>query len=161
MPDVKEAVAKEAGEAASIGQEKPKTAEKSPKAAKPKTRAPKIVRAKTAKPAKASASAAATVAAPVISGSTRKRYSEKERGQKLGEIQNFIKAGESVRGATKKAGISEQTYYQWKKPAAKESQSGELKDLVKLETENARLKKLLAERLRKENADLKKKLGIS
>ncbi|MEI5676881.1 MULTISPECIES: transposase [unclassified Mesorhizobium] len=156
MPDVKEA-----GEAVSTGQEKPKTAEKSPKATKPKTRAPNAARAKAAKPAKASATAAAAVATPVISASTRKRYSEKERGQKLGEIQNLIKAGESVRGATKKAGISEQTYYQWKKPTAKASQSDELKDLVKLESENARLKKLLAERLRKENADLKKKLGIS
>ena len=160
MPDVKEADAKEAGDAVSTGPEKTKTAVKSPKASKPKARVAKVVRAKAVKPAKAAA-AAATVAAPAVSGSARKRYSEKERSQKLGEIQSLIKAGESVRGATKKAGISEQTYYQWKKPTTKETQTGDLKDLVKLEAENARLKKLLSERLRKENADLKKKLGIS
>lgn len=38
---------------------------------------------------------------------------------------------------------------------------GELKDLVALEAENERLKKLLAERLRKENAELKKKFGLA
>lgn len=160
MPDVKEADAKEAGDTASAGQAKAKAVEKSPKVAKPKTRTPGAPRAKAAKPATAPA-AALKVAAPVVSGSTRKRYSEKERGQKLGEIQTLIKAGESVRGATKKAGISEQTYYQWKKPVGKKGETDELKDLVKLEAENGRLKKLLAERLRKENADLKKKLGIS
>jgi putative transposase len=32
---------------------------------------------------------------------------------------------------------------------------------VKLEEENARLKKLLADRLRKENAELRKKLGLA
>lgn len=160
MPDVKDAESKEAVGAATVGQAKAKTAEKSPKAAKPKTRTPGAARAKAAKPAQAQVAALA-ITAPAVSGSTRKRYSEKERGQKLGEIHNLIKAGESVRSATKKAGISEQTYYQWKKPAAKTAATDELKDLVKLEAENGRLKKLLAERLRKENADLKRKLGIS
>ena len=41
------------------------------------------------------------------------------------------------------------------------SDSGDLKDLIALEEENQRLKKLLAERLRKENAELKKKLGLA
>jgi putative transposase len=35
-----------------------------------------------------------------------------------------------------------------------------LKDLLALEEENKRLKNLLAERLRKENAELRKKLGL-
>jgi putative transposase len=39
-------------------------------------------------------------------------------------------------------------------------QTDDLKDLVKLEEENARLKKLLADRLRKENVELRKKLGL-
>ncbi|MFU0507363.1 transposase [Pseudaminobacter sp. NGMCC 1.201702] len=58
------------------------------------------------------------------------------------------------------AGISEQTYYQWKKSAAPASTNGDLKDLLALEEENVRLKKLLAERLREENAELKKRLGL-
>ncbi|MCP8894697.1 hypothetical protein KYK29_07120 [Shinella daejeonensis] len=35
-----------------------------------------------------------------------------------------------------------------------------LKDLLALEAENERLKKMLADWLRKENAELKKKLGL-
>jgi putative transposase len=68
---------------------------------------------------------------------------------------------ESIKAAVQKAGISEQTYYQWKKAAGQTTQTDELKDLVKLEEENARLKKLLADRLRKENAELRKKLGLA
>jgi len=90
----------------------------------------------------------------------RKTYSEQERAQKLGEIENQTGRGASVKDAVKKAGISEQTYYQWKKAAGQAPQSDELKDLVKLEEENTRLKKLLAERFRKENAELRKKLGL-
>lgn len=60
----------------------------------------------------------------------------------------------------KQAGISEQTYYLWKKAAAPAADSDGLKDLVALEEENKRLKSLLADRLRKENAELKKRLGL-
>ncbi|RWB25295.1 MAG: transcriptional regulator, partial [Mesorhizobium sp.] len=69
--------------------------------------------------------------------------------------------GESIKAAVQNAGISEQTYYHWKRAAGQTTQSDELKDLVKLEEENARLKKLLADRLRKENAELRKKLGLA
>lgn len=79
----------------------------------------------------------------------------------LSQIEKSIAVGESIKSATKQAGISEQTYYQWKKSAAPASDSGELKDLIALEEENTRLKKLLAERLRKENAELKKRLGLN
>lgn len=44
---------------------------------------------------------------------------------------------------------------------APSSDSGDLRDLVALEEENKRLKNLLADRLRKENAELKKKLGLA
>ena len=91
----------------------------------------------------------------------RKIYSEKERAQKLGEIEKQIGRGESIKAAVQKAGISEQTYYQWKKAAGQTKASDGLKDLVKLEEENTRLKKLLADRLRNENADLRKKLGLA
>ncbi len=92
---------------------------------------------------------------------TRRRiYSDKERAQKLQQIEAAIAGGKSSKDAVAQAGISEQTYYHWKKAAAPASESGDLKDLVALEEENERLKKLLAERLRRENAELKRKLGL-
>jgi hypothetical protein len=98
--------------------------------------------------------------APAPAKARRKIYSVKERAQMLSQIEKSIGGGESIKSTTKKAGISEQTYYQWKKASASVPEGGELKDLVALEEENARLKKLLAERLRKENAELKKRLGL-
>lgn len=91
---------------------------------------------------------------------TRKTYSAQERSQKLDQIEKTIGRGESVRNATMQAGVSEQTYYHWKKNAVPASANGDLKDLLALEEENKRLKSLLGERLRKENAELKKKLGL-
>jgi len=97
---------------------------------------------------------------PVLAKKTRKVYSEQERTRMLGQIEKSTGRGESVKSATRQAGISEQTYYQWKKTATPASEGGDLKDLLALEEENKRLKSLLAERLRKENAELKKKLGL-
>ena len=58
------------------------------------------------------------------------------------------------------AGISEQTYYQWKKAADAAAAPADLNDLLALEEENKQLKRQLADRLRQENAELKKKLGL-
>jgi DNA invertase Pin-like site-specific DNA recombinase len=88
------------------------------------------------------------------------RYSEKERSEKLSEIRQLAQEGESVKNAVKKVGISEPTYYQWKKSVEAERPTGNLVELAELEAENARLKRLLAEKLRVENAELKKKLGL-
>jgi putative transposase len=132
------------------------------KAAKPRKRTGQqkgAVRTRAASSAQ-QASSSKAVAYPTAR-TARKTYSEKERVQKLGEIENRIGRGESVKAAVQKAGISEQTYSRWKKAAAQPTQSDELKDLVKLEEENTRLKTLLADRLRKENADLRKKLGLA
>ena len=118
----------------------------------------RAVRARSARSGKP-ASLPEAVASPTVR-TARKPYSEKVRGQKLAEIENQTGRGASVKDAVKRAGISEQTYYHWKKASGQAAQSGELKDLVKLEEENARLKKLLADRLRKENAELRKKLGL-
>lgn len=108
----------------------------------------------------ASKSAPAEVASSATVRKARKIYSKEERGRLLSQIEKAIGRGESIKNATGRAGISEQTYYQWKKAAPPASESGGLKDLVALEEENTRLKGLLAERLRKENAELKKKLGM-
>ncbi|WP_245467241.1 MULTISPECIES: transposase [unclassified Mesorhizobium] len=98
--------------------------------------------------------------APAVAVRTRKIYSAKERPQMLAQIEKSISGGATHKAAVKQAGISEQTYYQWKKAAQPASDGDNLKDLVALEEENKRLKSLLAERLRKENAELKRKLGL-
>ncbi len=157
MADLKEVEAQQPGSTPAAAPETPKKEEKPAKARKPKARVAGAPRAKGNKTKKVSPSVAA--ASPAVSTSVRKTYSRQERAQKLGEIQKLIGAGESVKAATRKAGISEQTYYQWKKPGAPKASSNELSDLAKLEAENTRLKKLLAERLQKENAELKKKLA--
>ncbi len=92
--------------------------------------------------------------------SARKVYSGKERAQMLAQVETSISGGTTLKSAVKQAGISEQTYYHWKKAAAPRSDGDDLKDLVALEKENKRLKSLLAERLRTENAELKRKLGL-
>lgn len=47
------------------------------------------------------------------------------------------------------------------RPTGKEARRDLAEDLVELEVENRHLKKLLADKLRKENAELKRKLGFS
>lgn len=99
-----------------------------------------------------------------------RRYGEKERAEKLKLIETQVTEGKStLKEAIKSAGISEQTYYQWKrtaKPADQKAEKAvlagdeELADFVRLEEENQRLRKLLAEKLRAENADLRKRLGL-
>jgi putative transposase len=137
------------------------TSEIKKKAPKPKTATGRQARAVRTRAAESGAQAPSSeaVASPTVR-TVRRPYSEKERAQKLGEIEKQTGRGESIKDAIKKAGISEQTYYQWKK-AAGQTLGDELKDLVKLEEENLRLKKLLADRLRKENAELRKKLGLA
>lgn len=93
---------------------------------------------------------------------TRKTYSEKERAQRLTQIDKSIKNGDTLKSAVKQVGLSVQTYYHWKKATAPApgTTSDDLRDLVALEEENKHLKSLLAERLRSENAELKKRLGL-
>jgi putative transposase len=97
-----------------------------------------------------------------------RRYSASEKTEKLGQIDAKVGAGATLRTAIKETGISEQTYYQWKRSAVPSDQpqakppvaSDSLSDLVELEAENQRLRKLLAEKLRAENAELRKRLGL-
>ncbi|MET3791416.1 transposase [Aquamicrobium terrae] len=128
-----------------------------------KRAAPKAQKSQPAVKRAAKKAAPAPAVEPAKARKTRKVYSDKERTQKLGEIDKSISRGTSTRNAVKEAGISEQTYYQWKRSAAAPAAAtgGHLKDLLALEQENERLKKQLAERLRKENAELKKKLGLA
>ncbi|MDK1390200.1 transposase [Sinorhizobium sp. 8-89] len=98
-----------------------------------------------------------------------RKHSEQEKIEKLKLIETEVAQHKStLKDAIKRAGISEQTYYQWKraaKPVAQKadmpvSPGDEFAELVQLEKENQRLRKLLAEKLRTENADLRKRLGL-
>lgn len=104
----------------------------------------------------------------------RRGYSEEEKSEKLKLIETQVSEGGTLKDAIKSAGISEQTYYHWKGAAKPVEQKvtkstkstkplpagDELADLVQLEAENQRLRKLLADKLRAENADLRKRLGL-
>lgn len=91
---------------------------------------------------------------------TRRVFSSEQRAAILRTVEAGMAKGQSVKNATAQAGVSEQTYYFWKRSGSSDAPASDLKDLLALEEENMRLKKLLAERLRKENADLRKKLGL-
>lgn len=74
----------------------------------------------------------------------RKRHTAEEIIQKLREAEVELAQGRRTPEACKKIGVTEQTYYRWRKEygGLKVDQAKRLKDLEK---ENARLKKLLAE----------------
>ncbi|MFK0692299.1 transposase [Mesorhizobium sp. IMUNJ 23033] len=129
---------------------------------KKKTRRPRKAKTEvraTARKNGAAPSIEVKASEPVRPG--RKVYSDEQRAQKLSQIEKSVSGGATLKSAVKQAGTSEQTYYQWKKKAAAPAQAGDdLKDLLALEDENKRLRSLLAERLRNENAELKRRLGL-
>lgn len=98
-----------------------------------------------------------------------RRLSKEEKLQKVDEIEAQIAGGTTLKDAVKSMGISDQTYYQWKKATASDgdiqavsvSVDDELAEFIQLEEENRRLRKLLSDKLRAENADLRKRLGMS
>ncbi|RVG22548.1 transcriptional regulator [Sinorhizobium meliloti] len=114
--------------------------------------------------------AAAEPAQPKAPAAKPRRYSEQERNDKLKLIETQVSEG-TLKNAIQSAGISEQTYYHWKGAAKISAQKDdktteplpagdELADLVELEEENQKLRKRLAEKLRGENAELRKRLGL-
>jgi len=131
-------------------------------------KAPTAKRQRSPRPQKA----ASEPAQSKTSAAKRRGYSEQEKSKKLRLIETQVGEGGTLKDAIKSAGISEQTYYHWKgaaKPAepkgtksTKPNPAGdELADLVQLEEENQRLRKQLAEKLRAENAELRKRLGLN
>jgi putative transposase len=106
-----------------------------------------------------------------------RRHTPEERAEKLRQIDKTLaKGGISLKAAVEALGISDQTYYQWKRagkmdksaaPAASPSVAetslslgNELAELIKLEEENQRLRQLLGEKLRAENAELRRRLEL-
>ena len=74
----------------------------------------------------------------------RKRYSPEQIIQKLRTAEIELGAGSSTKEVVKKLGITQQTYYRWRKEYGG-LRIDQAKRLRELEKENARLKKLLAE----------------
>ena len=73
-----------------------------------------------------------------------KRYKAEEIVMKLREIELFINQGMEVVQACRQAGVSDQSYYRWRKEygGMKIDQAKKYKEL---EQENARLKRLVAD----------------
>ena len=74
----------------------------------------------------------------------RKRHSAEEIVNKLRQAEIELGKGSSVTAVCKLLGVTEQTYYRWRKEygGLKTDQAKKLKEL---ERENARLKRLLAD----------------
>ena len=84
---------------------------------------------------------------------TKKGYKPEQIINKLREAEVLLNQGATVSEASRKIGVTEQTYYRWRKEygGMRVEQARRLKDL---ERENARLKKLVAD-LSLDNAILK------
>jgi putative transposase len=74
----------------------------------------------------------------------RKRYSDEDILKLLREIEVKLSTGSDVPSACRGVGISDATYYNWRKRFGGMGKS-QLSELRSLEKENARLKKIVAE----------------
>ena len=83
----------------------------------------------------------------------KKRYGSEQIITKLREVEIMLSKGSTIGEASKRIGVTEQTYYRWRKQygGMKVEQAKRLKDLEK---ENLRLKRLVAD-LSLDNAILK------
>ncbi len=84
---------------------------------------------------------------------SRKRFTPEQIIKKLREAEILINKGQNVAEVIRKLGVSEQTYYRWRKEYGGMGVE-QTKRLKELEKENARLKKLVAD-LSLDNAILK------
>ena len=74
----------------------------------------------------------------------RKRYSDEDVLRLLREIELSLSEGLDVVSACRKAGVSDATYYNWRKKFGGVSKS-QLAEKKALEKENARLKRIVAD----------------
>ncbi len=73
-----------------------------------------------------------------------KRYNAEEIIHKLREADVLLGQGQNVSGVCKQLGVSEQTYYRWRK-AYGGMKVGQAKRLKALEAENTRLRRAVAD----------------
>ncbi len=83
----------------------------------------------------------------------RKRTTPEQIISKLREAEVLLSQGETVSYASKQLGVTEQTYYRWRKEYGG-MRTSQVRKLKELEKENTRLKKLVAD-LSLDNAILK------
>ena len=83
----------------------------------------------------------------------RKNFTPEQIINKLREAEIYINQGISIAEASRKIGVTQQTYYRWRKEYGG-LRIEQAKRLKNLEKENARLKKLVAD-LSLDNAILK------
>jgi putative transposase len=121
----------------------------------------------------------ASAPAPVAAKPKTRRLTDEEKQERVSQIEKDVAGGATLKDAVKSVGISDQTYYQWKKAVAKPavakpavapaapkasvkpvSTDDDIAELIALEEENRRLRKLVSEKLRAENADFRKRLGM-
>jgi len=74
----------------------------------------------------------------------RKKHTPEQIIQKLRKVESLRAEGATVAAAVKQIGVSEQTYYTWKRKYHGMDKR-QLKELKALQKENERLKKLVAE----------------
>ena len=74
----------------------------------------------------------------------RKRHSDEDILKLLREIELALASGNDVATACRSVGISDATYYNWRKRFGGMAKS-QLSDMKALEKENTRLKKIVAE----------------
>ena len=74
----------------------------------------------------------------------RKRYSDEDVLNLLRQIELSLSSGSSIEIACRSAGISDATYYNWRKRYGGMGKSP-LQELKGLEKENSRLKKIVAD----------------
>jgi len=135
---------------------------------------PEVEQAATAARGKRSSSKKAAGKADAASQKAAKPksrgLSDEEKLMKIKQVEAAVAGGTTLKDAVSAAAISDQTYYTWKKafaaasgeaPAGTVAFDDELAEFTQLEEENRRLRKLLAEKLRAENAALRKRLGMS
>ncbi len=87
----------------------------------------------------------------------RKGYTPEQIIDKLREAEILLNQGATIGEASRKVGVTEQTYYRWRKEYGG-LRIEQAKRLKGLEKENARLKKLVAD-LSLDNAILKEASG--
>ena len=83
----------------------------------------------------------------------RKTYTPEQIINRLREVEILLNQGANVSEASRKIGVTEQTYYRWRKEYGG-MRIEQAKRLKSLERENARLKKLVAD-ISLDNAILK------
>lgn len=83
----------------------------------------------------------------------KKRYTAEQIIRMLREVEILLAQGQSVRQAVKHIGVTDQTYYRWRKEYGG-LRIDQAKHLKALEKENTRLKQLVAD-LSLDNAILK------